>query len=169
MAGLAALEHRPYIDAARVAVTGWSYGGYMTTWLIGHYSGWKAAVAGAPVTDLADQYNLGDGNVGWRYYLGGATPWTEKGERLYRAQSPISAAGRITAPTLIMSNTGDVRVPVTQSYKLYRALRDRGVETKFVAYPVGGHFPADPIRGRDVYRRWIEWIDQHLMDAVVVR
>ena len=161
MAGLAVLKRRAYVDSTRIAVSGWSYGGFMTTWLIGHYTGWKAAVAGAAVTDLADQYNFGDGNVGWRYFVGG-TPWSDEGERLYRAQSPITNVGRITTPTLVMSNTGDVRVPATQSYKLYRALRDRGIETRFIAYPVGGHFPADPIRSRDVYRRWVEWIDQHM-------
>ena len=49
-------------------------------------------------------------------------------------------------------------VTVTQSYKLYHALKDNGTTVKFVAYPVGGHFPADPIHQRDIYRRWIAWI-----------
>jgi dipeptidyl aminopeptidase/acylaminoacyl peptidase len=64
-------------------------------------------------------------------------------------------------PTLITSTTGDVRVPVTQSYKLFRALTDLGVETKFIAYPVGGHGPGDPVRLTNWYDRWLEWIEQH--------
>jgi dipeptidyl aminopeptidase/acylaminoacyl peptidase len=76
-------------------------------------------------------------------------------------QSPITAAPRIKAPTLILSNTGDYRVTITQSYKLYHALKDNGVSVQFIAYPVGGHFPPDPVHQRDVRRRWIEWIARH--------
>jgi dipeptidyl aminopeptidase/acylaminoacyl peptidase len=160
MAGLAVLEQRPYVDSTRIFVTGTSYGGYMTSWLIGHFGGWKAAVAGAAVTDLADQYNFGDGNVGWSYFTGGS-PWTEEGEKLTREQSPITYVRNMKTPTLITSTTGDVRVPVTQSYKLFRALSDLGVETKFIAYPVGGHGPGDPVRLTNWYDRWLEWIEQH--------
>src|SRR5882724_4568672 len=64
MAGVAELEKRGFVDASRRAVSGWSYGGFMTTWLLGNYPDrWKAAIAGAAVTDLTDQYNLGDSNV----------------------------------------------------------------------------------------------------------
>nr|NIQ55130.1 prolyl oligopeptidase family serine peptidase [Gemmatimonadota bacterium]NIU75329.1 prolyl oligopeptidase family serine peptidase [Gammaproteobacteria bacterium]NIX20637.1 prolyl oligopeptidase family serine peptidase [Actinomycetota bacterium] len=64
-------------------------------------------------------------------------------------------------PTLLLSNTGDARVPITQSYEFYHALKDNGVEVEFVAYPLPGHFPADPVHQRDVYRRWIGWIADH--------
>jgi dipeptidyl aminopeptidase/acylaminoacyl peptidase len=53
-------------------------------------------------------------------------------------------------------------VPVTQSYRLYHALKDNGVETRFVAFPVGGHFPGDPVRTRAVYRLWGDWMADHL-------
>ena len=79
-----------------------------------------------------------------------------------REQSPISYIAQMRTPTLILSNTGDVRVPVVESYKLYRGLKDRGVPVKFVAYPVPGHFPGDPVRIRDVYRRWLAWFEEHL-------
>ena len=159
MAGLEVLKKRGFVDEKRIAVTGWSYGGYMTTWLIGHYQIWKTAIAGAAVTDLVDQYNLSDGNVARRYSYGGS-PWDgESGERL-RDQSPLTYARNVKTPTLILSTTGDARVVVTQSYKFYHALKDNGVPVKFVAYPVGGHFPADPVRARDVYRRWVAWLDE---------
>jgi dipeptidyl aminopeptidase/acylaminoacyl peptidase len=161
MAGLAAVKRRVLVDAERIAVSGWSYGGYMTSWLIGHYQIWKAAVAGAAVTDTMDEYNFSDFNVQEAYAFGGS-PWAGRFEKAYRQQSPITYAGRIRTPTLILTNTGDARVPPTQSFKLYHALRDNGVTTKFVAYPVPGHFPDDPVRQRDVYRRWVEWMDQHL-------
>jgi dipeptidyl aminopeptidase/acylaminoacyl peptidase len=72
MAGVEAVKKLGFIDESRIAVSGWSYGGYMTSWLIGHYHVWKAAVAGAPVTNWLDQYNLGDGNVQVRYNFNGS-------------------------------------------------------------------------------------------------
>jgi dipeptidyl aminopeptidase/acylaminoacyl peptidase len=164
MAGVAAVRKRGVVDEARVAVSGWSYGGYMTTWLLGHYPGWTVAVAGAAVTDWIDQYNLNDGNVGGAGSFGGS-PWTGTLMDAYRAQSPITYATKIKAPTLVMSNTGDYRVTVTQSYKLYHAMKDNDVETKFIAYPLAGHNAADPVHQRDVQRRWMEWIAEHFAKA----
>ena len=142
---------------------GWSYGGYMTTWLLGNYpERWKAAVAGAAVTDWMDQFNLGDSNVRRASFFGGS-PWTDpKRMQAYREQSPMSYAPRIKAPTLILSNTGDYRVTITQSYRLYHALRDNGVTTQFIAYPLPGHSPTDPVHSRDVDRRWIAWLARYL-------
>lgn len=160
MAGVAALKARGYVDAARIAVSGWSYGGFMTVWMIGHYPGWRAAVAGAAAMDLTDMYALSDLNVMRRHAITGS-PWTEGREPRFRAESPLTNAAKIRTPTLLLSNTGDSRVAVTQTYKLFRALQDNGIETRFVAYPTGGHLPVGPIRQRDVYRRWIDWIADH--------
>jgi dipeptidyl aminopeptidase/acylaminoacyl peptidase len=161
MSGVAELKKKGFIDDSRVAVTGWSYGGYMTTWLLGHYKGWKAAIAGAAVTDWLDQYNLGDANVRRADAFGGS-PYLDGRMKAYVDQSPITYADKITAPTLILSDTGDYRVPVTQSYRLYHELKDRGVTTQFFAYPIPGHSPADPVRMRDVYKRWISWLSTYL-------
>ena len=161
MAGIDALKQKGFIDETKIGVTGWSYGGYMTSWLIGHYSIWKAAMAGAPVTDLYDEYNLSDGNVTGRYSFKGS-PFVGDNLKDYRAQSPITYASQIKTPTLIMHDTGDARVTISQSYQLYHALKDNGVAVKFFAYPVAGHFPGDPVRAMDVDRRWVEWMDQHL-------
>jgi dipeptidyl aminopeptidase/acylaminoacyl peptidase len=162
IAGLEALQARGFVDAARIGVSGWSYGGYMTSWLIGHYNIWKTAVAGAAVTDFQDQYNMADFNVQARWSFGGS-PWTEGRAKAYAEQSPITYAANIKTPTLILSDTGDVRVPVTQSYRLYHALKDNGVPVKFIAYPVPGHFPSDPVRSRAVFRDWMSWLDQSLL------
>src|SRR5439155_880447 len=81
------------VETTRIAVSGWSYGGYMTSWLIGHYHVWKAAVAGAAVTNLVDQYNMADFNVLERYgFSSFASPWTGQALQAYRDQSPISYA-----------------------------------------------------------------------------
>lgn len=161
MAGIAAVKKAFPIDASRIAVSGWSYGGYMTSWMIGHYHIWKAAVSGAAVNDLIDEYSLGDNGVGWRYNMGGS-PFTGGHMQAYIDQSPISAAWNVTTPTLIMSDVGDARVPITQSYRFFHALKDRGTTVEFWAYPVAGHFPGDPVRALDVYRRWLGWIAKYL-------
>jgi dipeptidyl aminopeptidase/acylaminoacyl peptidase len=161
MAGLAAVEQRGFVDTNRIAVSGWSYGGYMTVWMIGHYHVWKTAVAGAAVTDWQADYNVSDFNVQDRYFLGGS-PWVGDRAKAYVEQSPITYATKIRTPTLILCDTGDERVPITQSYELYHVLRDNGVPTKFIAYPTSGHWPHDPVRTRDIYQRWIEWLDQYL-------
>jgi dipeptidyl aminopeptidase/acylaminoacyl peptidase len=163
MAGVAILEKRGFVDSAKMAVSGWSYGGYMTTWLLGNYPDkWKAAVAGAAVTDWLDQYNYGDANVRRGAAFGGS-PYTDpKRMQAFLEQSPIYYVSKIKAPTLILSDTGDFRVPITQSFQLYHALTDNGVPTQFIAYPVSGHSPSDPIHSRDIDRRWIAWLAKYL-------
>jgi dipeptidyl aminopeptidase/acylaminoacyl peptidase len=158
-AGMDVVKKRGIVDESRVAVSGWSYGGYMTTWMLGHFQGWKVAVAGAAVTDQLDQYNLGDGNGG----RGNGSPWVDpKAMERMHEQSPISYVKNMKTPTLILTDLADYRVPPMQSFKLYHALVDNGVTVKFVGYPVNGHSPNDPVRQRDVQRRWTGWLSDYL-------
>ena len=160
MSGVEAVKRLGIVDEDRVAVSGWSYGGYMTAWLTAQYQGWTVAVAGAAVTDWFDWYSMADMNTWAGFGLGGS-PWLNDNAMNYWRQSPMAYAHRIRTPTLILSNTGDERVTVSQSYKLYHALKDNGVEVSFIAYPVAGHFPADPTHQRDIRRRWVNWIAGH--------
>src|SRR5437867_5061685 len=97
----------------------------MTTWLIGTYpDAWQVAMAGAPVSDLMEEYNLSDGNVAWRYSMGGS-PWTGDREKLYREQSPITYVRRVKTPTLVMSLMEDFRVPTAQALSYYRPVPTR--------------------------------------------
>ncbi len=161
MAGLAAVEKMGIVDTDKIAVSGWSYGGYMTSWMIGHYHIWKAAVSGAAVNDMVEEATLSDGNRSTYYGMGGS-PWVSDNWKIYREQSPITYASQIKTPTLILCDTGDFRVPITQSFEMYHALKDNGVTTKFFAYPVAGHFPGDPVRSADVFTRWADWINHYL-------
>jgi dipeptidyl aminopeptidase/acylaminoacyl peptidase len=161
IAGIDAVKNLGFVDETRIAVSGWSYGGYITAWLTGHYQIWKVAVAGAAVTNMYDQYNLADFNVTERYIFNGS-PYVGDNIKAYREQSPITYAAQMKTPTLILSDTGDFRVTVTQSYELFHALKDNGVPVRFFAYPVSGHFPNDPVRQADVYRRWTDWLVDHL-------
>jgi dipeptidyl aminopeptidase/acylaminoacyl peptidase len=164
MNGLAELKKRNYIDSNKIAVTGWSYGGFMTTWLIGNYSGWKCAVAGASVTDWIAQYTQSDLGSMFGFEQGkGKSPFTDKKvKENWLKNSPITYAENVKTPTLIISNTGDERVPISQSYTYYRVLQDNGVESKFIAFPIAGHNPTDPIRFKEYNRFVLEWLDKYL-------
>jgi dipeptidyl aminopeptidase/acylaminoacyl peptidase len=164
MAGVTMLQSRGIVDTARMAVSGWSYGGFMTVWLAAHYPVWRAAVAGAAVTDLVDQYNLSDENVWFGHGLNGS-PWLHDNAANYWRQSPLAYAHRIRSPTLILGISGDPRVTISQSYKLYHALQDNGVRTQFIVYPIAGHWPEDPVHQRDIYRRWRNWIEERFQEA----
>ena len=162
MAGIAAVEKLGFVNPSKIAVSGWSYGGYMTTWLIGHYHLWACAVAGAAPTDEFVDYAISDYNVIGKYYFKGS-PWDSRSIRQdYIEQSPITYADKVTTPTLILHDTGDVRVPIVEDYEFFHALRDHHVPVQFVAYATEGHYPGDPLSGEDIYRRWVGWLDKYL-------
>jgi dipeptidyl aminopeptidase/acylaminoacyl peptidase len=161
LAGLDALARLPGIDASRVAVSGWSYGGELTSWLIGHDRRWRAAVSGAAVNSEFDEYNLSTSNVQDRYPLG-ATPYTDDGWQIYWQNSPITYYGQITTPTLIWGTTQDPVVPITQSYALYHALEERHVPVRFAVFPASTHGPADPRQTADLTALWLQWLDTHM-------
>jgi dipeptidyl aminopeptidase/acylaminoacyl peptidase len=162
MAGIAALEKQGFIDDSRVAVGGWSYGGFMTSWLISHYHIWKAAVSGAAGNSRIDRYSLSVEGVLMRYRWGGS-PWKKEYTKAYEEQSPITYASDISTPTLILHDTGDPNVSIADAYLLYHALKDNGVTVKFIAIPVAAHFPYDsPVRESDIYRYWVDWLDQYM-------
>jgi dipeptidyl aminopeptidase/acylaminoacyl peptidase len=161
LAGLAALARLRGVDASRVAVSGWSYGGELTSWLIGHDHRWRAAISGAAVNSEFDEYNLSTSNVQDRYPLG-ASPYTDDGKRIYRENSPITYYAQITTPTLIWGTTLDPVVPIVQSYALYHALTDNHIPVRFAVFPAATHGPADPRQTAELTRLWLDWLDAHL-------
>ncbi len=164
MSGLAELKKRSYIDSTKIAVTGWSYGGFMTTWLIGNYQGWKCAIAGAAVTDWLAQHTQNDLGSMSRFEVGkGISPFTDKKvKENWIKNSPITYAENVKTPTLILSNIGDERVPISQSYTYFRALQDNHIESKFMAFPITGHSPTDPTRIKEMNRFILEWLDKYM-------
>ena len=162
MAGLKQVESLGIVDRSRIGVSGWSYGGYMTSWLSGNYPDvWKVAVAGAALNDWVMDYTIAFYQHGDLYFFGGS-PWVRKYRKIWRGQSPITYAMNIKAPTLIMGDQGDPNVPIVNSYEMFHALQDNGVTTEFYVYPVDTHFPHDIVRRTDVYRRWIGWLTRYL-------
>jgi dipeptidyl aminopeptidase/acylaminoacyl peptidase len=161
LAGVEALKKLGIVDETRIGVSGWSGGGLQTGWLVGHATFWRAAVAGAGVFDWYEEAVLADnGEIFPADFLGGATPWTKEGRAQYDAESPIAFADAIRTPLLILSDTGDQRVPITQSYALYHALRARGRPVTFIAFPRTGHFPTDPVGRESVLKLWTGWFDR---------
>jgi dipeptidyl aminopeptidase/acylaminoacyl peptidase len=161
MAGIAAVEAQNSIDGSRVCVSGWSYGGLMTSWLITHHD-WRCAISGAAVDDqvmdtvLADDINVNE------YSMFGPPFASEQNLQAYRDASPITFYRNVHTPTLILDDTYDVRVPEPESYAFFHALQDAGKTVEFYQWPVSAHFPGDPIRRNDVYRMWIDWLDKYL-------
>jgi dipeptidyl aminopeptidase/acylaminoacyl peptidase len=161
MAGLAAVEKLGIVDKSRIGVSGWSYGGFMTAWLTSHYDVWKAAVAGAPVTDWLMDYSISYYQEG-DAYLFGSSPWTDAGWEIWRAQSPINHVRNVKAPTLILGDVMDTNVPIVNAEEWYHGLRDNGVTVEFYAYPETSHLPHDVVQTSDVYRRWVGWMEKYL-------
>jgi dipeptidyl aminopeptidase/acylaminoacyl peptidase len=162
MGGIQVVQAMGLVDDSKIAVGGISYGGFMTAWLVGHYSIFKADVMVGAELDALEQYDLGDYNVAEWYYFKGS-PWVRP-EHLdaYRAQSPISYVSQIKTPTLIVSNAGDERVPITQSYAMFHALRDNSVPVKFVVFPGDTHEIEGPVHIEDYFQLWLDWLGTYL-------
>lgn len=163
ISGIKMLEKQGIVDTGRIAAVGHSYGGYMTGWLISHQHFWKCAVVADGALDWTEEYELsGAGNLAWTRDSLGGSPWDKDSAKLYRSGSPITYAGQITTPTLILSGTSDITVPITESFALYHALDSRHVPVKFIALPGGRHSPHDPVH-RELYYRAIEkWVGKRL-------
>jgi dipeptidyl aminopeptidase/acylaminoacyl peptidase len=155
--GVDAVERMGIVDRTRIGVSGWSEGGLLTSWLIGHDHRWRAAFSGAAVNDWVGYADLTDAQDFTPSFIGGS-PWTSARERaLYDAESPLTYAAAVRTPTMIVTDAGDYRVPTPLSYEFYHATRAAGAPVQLVVIPVNGHFPSDPLHREDVNRRWVAW------------
>ena len=163
IAGIGMLEQRGIVDTSRIAAVGHSYGGYMTAWLISHQHFWRCAVVADGAVDWTQEYEFsGAGNLAWTRDSLGSSPWDKQSAELYRTGSPMTYAGDITTPTLILSGTDDVTVPITESFALYHALQSRGIPVKFIGIPGAHHSPQDPVHRELYYRAIDEWVAARL-------
>jgi dipeptidyl aminopeptidase/acylaminoacyl peptidase len=160
MAALDAVRAKGIVDDHRLAVSGWSYGGIMTAWMITHYHIFAAAVSGASVNDWTTDYSIADDMDSDKALFHGS-PYVGNNRAEWNRASSVNFAKDVTTPTLIISDNGDNRDPIPTSYMFYRALVDNHKDVTFVAYPVPGHFPRDPVRQLDVYTRWLDYVGKH--------
>jgi CubicO group peptidase (beta-lactamase class C family) len=153
-------------DPGRLAVTGYSYGGYMTCYLTSRDDRFAAAVAGGVVSDLVSMSGTSDtAHVLSEHELGG--PWWDSRDH-YEAMTPLARIESVKTPTLIYHGAADVRCPVGQAQQWHTALRERGVPTRLVLYPDAAHlFVLDgrPSHRADFNRRVIDWVEQYAGDG----
>lgn len=146
-------------DPNRLGVMGWSYGGFMTNWVIGQTTRFKAAATGAGLSDLISMWGTNDIPTLMEDYFSG--PAYEQTER-YVKMSPLYYVKNVTTPTLILHGEIDPRVPTGQGYELYHALKRRGIETTMVVYPRTQHGPQEPKFILDIAQRHLDWMVKHL-------
>jgi dipeptidyl aminopeptidase/acylaminoacyl peptidase len=146
-------------DPDRLAVMGWSYGGFMTSWTITQTHRFKAAAVGAGVTDLWSFTGTSDIPGFLPDYFGGEF-WTRF--EMFQKHSPISFVKNVTTPTLVLHGEADVRVPTSQGYEFYHALKREGVTTRMVVYPRQPHGPTEPKFILDIMQRHLDWVDQYV-------
>jgi dipeptidyl aminopeptidase/acylaminoacyl peptidase len=148
-------------DPKRLGVMGWSYGGYMTSWIITQTKRFRAASVGAGVTNLMSFTGTSDIPSFLPYYFGGE-PWDKP--EAYRSHSPMFHVKGVTTPTLIQHGERDDRVPLSQGKEWYNALKRQGCATKMVIYPRTPHSITEPRLLLDCMKRNLEWFDRYVRE-----
>jgi dipeptidyl aminopeptidase/acylaminoacyl peptidase len=131
------VEKQPYIDPERMGVTGGSYGGYMTVWIIGHTDRFKAALTQRCVSNLVSLWGSSDMNWAFQELLNDKPPYEDL--QKYWKHSPIAYIGNAKTPTMVIHNEMDLRCPIEQGEQVFVALKRLGVDTEMVRFPEEFH------------------------------
>lgn len=156
--GVDMLEKEGVVDPQRLAIGGWSYGGYMAAWAVTHSDRFKTAIVGAGVIDIGAMALTTDTPD----YLPGYFGDPLANRAAYDAHSPIRYADRVKVPVLILHGEQDKRVPLSQGQMFHRALRFNGTPVEMVTYPRGPHWFFETAHGRDVQQRVLDWLHAQL-------
>lgn len=146
-------------DPNRLGVMGWSYGGYMTSMIITKTKRFKAASAGAPVTNLMSFNGTADIPSFVPDYFGGEF-WNQPA--VYAKHSAMFNIKGVSTPTLIQHGEADVRVPISQGYELYNALKLQGVPTRMIVLPRQPHGPNEPKMQIAAMQSNLDWFEKYL-------
>ena len=160
MSGVDAMIERGIADRARLAVCGWSYGGFMTSTIVTKTDRFRAAIVGAGVTDLMSMAGTCDIPDFNRSYFG-AWPWEDP--QVYVDHSAVMHAGNVKTPTLLVHGQSDERVPTSQGWEFYTALRKLGVPTDLLLLPRQPHGPREPKLLRTVQQWHLDWINRYTL------
>jgi dipeptidyl aminopeptidase/acylaminoacyl peptidase len=164
MAGIDALLAKGFVDEARMAITGGSYGGFMAAWAIGHTDRFAAAVAQRGVYNMYSMYGTTDIPIFNAQELGDIAPWEDPAK--YWEYSPLAYAHKITTPLLIIHSANDFRVPVSEGEQLFAFVRRNGGTARLVRYPRDGHElsrSGEPEHRVSRLTHMIEWFDKYCM------
>jgi len=159
LAGMDVLEKRLPIDKTREGLTGWSYGGFMTMFTVTQTHRFRAAVAGAGISDWKSYY--GENSIDqWMVPFFGSPVYDDPA--IYAKSSAIEYIKNAKTPTLVVVGDRDGECPAPQSFEFWHALRAEGVKTQLVIYPNEGHAFRDPDHRRDVLERAYNWFESEM-------
>jgi dipeptidyl aminopeptidase/acylaminoacyl peptidase len=148
-------------DPERMAVTGWSWGGISTGWIVTQTDRFKAASAGAMVSNHFSVFGQADLTFDVEYFYIGGTPYEDPSR--YLRMSPIGHVMKAKTPTILLHGMEDVRCPFPQSVEFYKGLKAAGVETKLVGYPREPHVFREPRHMLDKMVREYDWFEEHVL------
>ena len=160
LSGVDALVKDGLADPDRLAVGGYSYGGYMTNWLITETTRFKAAVTGAGAVEHAANWGNDDVTYDDAWYLNGK-PW--ESPEIYQSEAALFRMNRVKTPTHIVQGSADVRVSYLEGVTLERALEQLGVDHSFLVFPGEGHgLGRNPWHGYIKLREELKWLDKYV-------
>jgi dipeptidyl aminopeptidase/acylaminoacyl peptidase len=159
MAGVDTLVAQRVAHPDSLGVMGWSYGGYMTAWTVTQTTRFKAAVAGAAITETIAMWGTHDILHVFEGYFGGS-PYEAGRWEAYQKSNPLAFISRARTPTLMIHGENDPRVPPNQARIFFRALRANGVPAKLVWLPRTGHGPREPGLRYETAKHQKEWMDR---------
>jgi dipeptidyl aminopeptidase/acylaminoacyl peptidase len=151
-------------DPQRMGVMGWSYGGFMSAWIITQTNRFKAASIGAPVVNLTSFNGTADIPAFVPDYFGGQSWEIPEAYAKFGAMMHI---GKAKTPSLIQHNEGDIRVPISQGYELFNALKQRGVETRMLVVPRQAHGPTEPKALLKLMETNVSWFEEKLKPTLL--
>ena len=160
--GIDSLAKEYAVDLERLGIYGHSYGGYMTMWAETQTTRFKAAVAGAGLSNWQSYYGENDIDE-WMLPFFGATVYDDPA--VYAKSSPIEFVKNVKTPTLILVGDRDGEVPLPQSFEWWHALKTLGVPVQLVVYPNEGHAISQPDHRRDYDLRTLEWFEKWFAEA----
>lgn len=160
MTGVDAMIANGLADPNRLGAFGWSYGGYMTFWILTQTDRFKAVSPGAGLTNIYSMYSQNDIQRYLRWFYSDKSPWDAT--ELYWDRSPI-----VKTPTMIMHGQVDTRVPIAQAQEFYQAMKESNVPVEFVVYPRENHGFTEPRHQMDRVRRYVRFFAKYLNAPVV--
>ncbi len=165
MAGVDAMIARGIADPDRLGAFGWSYGGYMTFWILTQTDRFKAVSPGAAISNVYSMYSQNDIQRYLRWFYSDKAPWDAT--ELYWGRSPMAHVKNVKTPTMIMHGQVDTRVPIAQAQEFYMALKEMNVPVEFVIYPRENHGFTEPRHLMDRVRRYVWFFSKYLKAPVV--
>ncbi len=163
MAGVDYVLKMGVADEKNLGVMGWSYGGFMSSWIVGQTDRFKAASIGAPVVDLAHQ-NLTDDIAGFLPSYMKSDPWNDWA--VYDQWSPLRYVQNVKTPVMLQHCEGDQRVPISNAIMFFNALKRRGLPVRMLAMPRQGHGPTEPKMAMITMKSNLEWMGKYLLSTI---